>query len=114
MSAGSAEWLAHRDQLKPHHAQHDDRPNLVIPAEGPAPSTAADDVEMMDVEMMDANEMRGAGYGGDGLFRGFPEQAPKGSRRRKRDASTADLPASCPRRSKRIRKPAVNSEFVYD
>lgn len=112
MSLGSAEWIAHRTQLKPHHAKPDDRPNLMVPIGRPAPSTAADE---MDVEMMELDdEMRGAGYGGDGLFRGFPELAPTRSKRRKRDAETAELPAVYPRRSKRTRKPALNNEFVYD
>lgn len=110
VSLGSAEWIAHRTQLKPHHEKQDDRPNLVMPIERPAPHVAAD---YSDVEMLDLDVMRGAGCGGEGLFRGFPELAPGKSKRRKRDAAAADLSASCPRRSKRTRKPASSSDYVY-
>ncbi|XP_039452428.1 uncharacterized protein LOC120431361 [Culex pipiens pallens] len=111
VSAGSAVWLAHRDQLKPHYQQQGERPNLMTPFEKSAPDAAVVD---LDVEMLNLDEdMLGAGYGGSGLFRGFPEAATARSRSRKRDASAAELPAVCLRRSKRIKKPVVNSEFIY-
>ncbi|XP_039450302.1 uncharacterized protein LOC120429162 [Culex pipiens pallens] len=111
VSTGSAVWLAHRDQLKPHYQQQGERPNLMTPFEKSTPGAAMVDV---DVEMLNLDEnMLGTGYGGSGLFRGFPEPVSTGSKRRKRDAGTAKLPDSYPRRSKRLRKPAKNSEFVY-
>ncbi|EDS26704.1 conserved hypothetical protein [Culex quinquefasciatus] len=88
VSTGSAVWLAHRDQLKPHYQQQDERPNLMTPFEKSAPDAAVVD---LDVEMLNLDEaMLGAGYGGSGLFRGFPEAATTRSKSRKRDASAAD------------------------
>ncbi|EDS44494.1 conserved hypothetical protein [Culex quinquefasciatus] len=105
VSAGSAVWLAHRDQLKPHYQQQGERPNLMTPFEKSAPDAAVVDLE---VEMLNLDEdMLRAGYGGSGLFRGFPEAATARSRSRKRDASAAELPAVCLRRSKRIKKPVL-------
>ncbi|XP_052563048.1 uncharacterized protein LOC128092713 [Culex pipiens pallens] len=81
VSAGSAVWLAHRDQLKPHYQQQDERPNLMTPFEKSAPDAAVVD---LDVEMLNLDEdMLGAGYGGSGLFRGFPEAATARFRSRK-------------------------------
>lgn len=96
VSVGSAAIMAHRSQIKPYFGREEVRPNVMM-----APNSSGSNNE--------------AGGGDDEMeFRGFPECELVKTKRRKRDASRANLPPICPRRSKRIRKRAFDADFDYE
>lgn len=112
--------MAHRNQLKPYHDRELERPNVYMypvssddhfeGREGAGTSAAGEGPERDErqprktVESDDKEEP----------FRGFPEVEVAMAAKRKRKASVANLPAACPRRSKRNRKILLDSDFSYD
>lgn len=93
--AGRGEILAHRDQLRPYKGHVDEMPNIRMTSDSDAAPVVAS----------------GSGVGEE-EFRGYPDEELMMARKRK--ATEAKLPDVCLRRSKRLRKPTVKSNFLQN
>lgn len=115
--------MAHRNQLKPYHDRELDRalerPNVFMypvssdvhfeGREGAGTSAVGEGPGRDDRQPRKSVESDGV----EEPFRGFPEVEVAKAARRKRKASVANLPAACPRRSKRNRKINEDPDFTY-
>ncbi|XP_062535439.1 uncharacterized protein LOC134204677 isoform X2 [Armigeres subalbatus] len=112
IAIGSALTMAHRSQLRCYKGQTPQpRQNVWLGVgTGGRDATVEERTGIEERNQEDTEEVNAGSGSDDEPFRGFPMVPAKA---RKRNATSADLPNVCLRRSKRVRKRNEDPEFSY-